>query len=297
MIPLGAGHYEARFVADFGRRGPYLYRLRGVIRGEQFRFLDDIPFDVSRVAGTTEQGVVLDASFWSGQVSSRSVEGTVSGRRQGRFDLRQSERLSPTLGQRPPAGAVVLFDGSNLDAWQAQEPGKPVKWKLVAGDALEVAGGGNIVSKEKFGAHQLHLEFRLPYMPRDFGQARGNSGVYLQSRYEVQVLDSYGLEGADNECGGIYQVARPQVNMCAPPLQWQTYDITFHPAGTDAAGHKTTNAQITVVHNGVVIHDNLELPRVTGGAVSDQEGPPGGLLLQDHGNPVQYRNIWAQRIP
>jgi len=296
MIPLGDGRYEARFVADFAWRGPYLYRLRGVIRGEQFQFLDDIPFDVSRVAGTTDQGVVLDASLWSGQFSSRSVEGTVSGRRKGRFDLTQSERLSPTLGQRPPAGAVVLFDGPNLDAWQAQERGKPVNWKRVAGGALEVAGGGNIVSKEKFGAHQLHLEFRLPYMPRDFGQARGNSGVYLQSRYEVQVLDSYGLEGADNECGGIYQVARPQVNMCAPPLQWQTYDITFHAAKLDASGRKVTNARITVVHNGVVIHDDLELPKVTGGAVNEQEGQPAGLMLQDHGNPVHFRNIWVQHI-
>jgi hypothetical protein len=296
MIPLGEGRYEARFVADFAVRSPYLFRLRGAIRGEQFRFMDDIPFDVGRVTGTTDQGVVLDASLWSGNLKDGAVQGMLSGRRRGRFELKQTQRVSPTLGKRPPADAVVLFDGSSLDAWESQNAGQPVKWKLGPAGAVEVAGGGNIISKEKFGNHQLHLEFCLPYMPREFGQARANSGVYFQSRYEVQVLDSYGLEGADNECGGIYQVARPLVNMCAPPLQWQTYDVTFHPAKLDAGGRKVANARITVIHNGVVIHDNLELPRVTGGAVNEQEGQPAGLMLQDHGNPVQYRNIWVERI-
>lgn len=296
MIPLGEGRYEARFVADFAKRGPYLFRLRGAIHGEQFRFIDDIPFDAGRVTGTTDRGVVLDASLWSGTLKDGAVQGAVAGRRRGRFELRQTQRISPALGKRPPTGAVVLFDGSNLDAWESQNAGQPVKWKLLPGGIVEVAGGGNISSKEKFGDHQLHVEFCLPYMPREFGQARGNSGVYLQSRYEVQVLDSYGLEGADNECGGIYQVARPLVNMCAPPLQWQTYDITFHAARLDAHGRKVTNARITVVHNGVVIHDNLELPKVTGGAVNEQEGQPAGLMLQDHGNPVQFRNIWVENI-
>jgi hypothetical protein len=112
----------------------------------------------------------------------------------------------------------------------------------------------------------------------------------------VQVLDSYGLEGADNECGGIYTVSRPKINMCAPPLQWQSYDITFTAAKYDGAGKKTANARLTVVHNGVVIQDNTELPRVTGGALNDRENEPESLVLQDHGNPVQYRNIWAEKL-
>ena len=297
MIPLGDSRYEARIVADFAKRGPYLFRLRGTIRDGQFRFMDDIPFDVSRVTGTTDQGVILDASLWSGNLTDGATQGTVAGRRNGQFELKQSQRISPALGKRPPAGAVILFDGSNLSAWEAQKAGQPVKWKLLPGGVVEVAGGGNICSKETFGDHQLHLEFCLPYMPRDFGQGRGNSGVYLQSRYELQVLDSYGLEGADNECGGIYQVAKPLVNMCAPPQQWQTYDITFHAAKLDDNGKKVANARITVIHNGVAIHENLELPGVTGGAINDKEGQPAGLMLQDHGNPVQYRNIWVQKIP
>ena len=129
-------------------------------------------------------------------------------------------------------------------------------------------------------------------MPTARGQARGNSGVYLQGRYEVQVLDSFGLAGEDNECGGIYQVSRPRVNMTLPPLQWQTYDIDFTAARFDSAGEKTANARLTVRHNGVLIHDDLELPGTTGGG--DPEGPePGALHLQDHWNPVFYRNVWV----
>jgi hypothetical protein len=129
-------------------------------------------------------------------------------------------------------------------------------------------------------------------MPTARDQGRGNSGVYIQSRYEVQVLDSFGLEGEDNECGGIYSIAKPAVNMCLPPLAWQTYDIDFTAARYDEQGNKTKNARVTIKHNGVVIHDNLELPHGTPGR--NAEGPgPDALFLQDHGNPVAFRNIWA----
>jgi len=296
MIPLDQGHYEARFVADFRERGPYLYRLRGEIRDGQFRFMDDIPFDVGRITGTTDKGVLLPASLWSGKVTDNSVQGSVAGLRNGQFELQQTQRMSPNLGKRPPEGAVVLFDGSTLEQWQSRDGGKPIQWKLLPGGVMEVGKGGDVVTKEKFGDHILHLEFRLPYMPHAFGQARANSGVYLQTRYETQVLDSYGLEGLDNECGGFYQICQPLVNMCAPPLQWQSYDITFHSAKLGADGKKTTNARVTVVHNGVVIHDNFELPHVTPGGMNNTEGEAAGLMLQDHGNPVQYRNIWVKRL-
>jgi hypothetical protein len=167
------------------------------------------------------------------------------------------------------------------------------RWIIKEGAMEVLPGSGSIVSRQKFNDFLLHVEFRSPFMPADTGQKRGNSGVYLQSRYEVQVLDSYGLEGADNECGGIYKVARPRVNMCAPPLQWQTYDVTFRTARFDAAGNKTKPAQITVIHNGVPIHENLILPAPTGGAFDQNENQPGGIMLQDHGDLVQYRNIWV----
>jgi len=149
---------------------------------------------------------------------------------------------------------------------------------------------GSIVTKKKFTDFKLHAEFRLPFMPDKQGQARANSGVYLQGRYEVQVLDSYGLEGLDNECGGIYKVGKPLVNMCAPPTQWQTYDITFH---APKAGKP---ARATVVHNGVTIQDEIELPGPTGGALDPNVKEPGGIYLQDHGNRMQFRNIWLVEL-
>jgi hypothetical protein len=294
LIPLDKGRYEARFVADFGQRGPYLHQLRGEIRDGKFLFMDDIPFDANRITGATDKGLLLPASLWAGKLTDNSITGSITGLRKGQFELRQAQRNSPELGKRPPKGAVVLFDGTNLEQWQKRD-GQPAAWKLLTNGVMEIKGG-DIVSKEKFGDFQLHLEFRLPYMPRDFGQARANSGVYLQGRYETQVLDSYGLEGRDNECGGFYQICRPTVNMCAPPLQWQSYDITFHSAKLDASGNKTANARVTIIHNGVKIHDNFELPHVTPGGMNNKEGEPAGLLLQDHSNPVQYRNIWVKRL-
>lgn len=199
--------------------------------------------------------------------------------------LEKVERTSPTLGAKPPADAVVLFDGSSVEGW---ENGKLTeeKWLTVEGTAH------GTWSKEKFGDHHMHIEFRTPFKPKSRGQARGNSGVYVTSRYEVQVLDSFGLEGVDNECGGIYSINRPIVNMCLPPLTWQTYDIDFTAAEYDGDGKKTKNARITVRHNGVVIHDDQELAHGTPGRFEEAAGPE-ALFLQDHGNPVVFRNIWA----
>ena len=162
---------------------------------------------------------------------------------------------------------------------------------------MEVAPrSGGIISKRTFTDHKLHVEFRTPFEPKKRGQGRGNSGVYLQGRYEVQVLDSYGLEGRSNECGGVYGVGAPRVNMCAPPLQWQTYDITFTAPRFDQGGKLLKHARMTVVHNGVLIHDNVEVPRPTTACWDRNITEPGGLHLQDHGNRVRYRNIWAVEV-
>jgi hypothetical protein len=206
--------------------------------------------------------------------------------------LKKVERKSPTTGAEPPKGAVVLWgkegDESNWAGGRLMSlsDGKFLTPAKVDGK------GGDIKSKEAFGAFKMHVEFRLPWMPNSTGQQRGNSGVYLQDRYECQVLDSFGLSGENNECGGIYTQHKPLVNMCLPPLAWQTYDIEFTPAEFDAAGKKTKNARVTVLHNGVIIHDNVELPKdCPGGA---KEGPaPGPFRFQDHGDPVVYRNVWV----
>jgi len=205
------------------------------------------------------------------------------------FELKHVVRESKTLGQKPPDGAIVLFDGKTLDGWTAAG-GKKTTWKLVDGGAMEV-GKGTLYSEKKFGPFKLHLEFRLPYMPHARGQARGNSGLYLQDRYECQLLDSFGLKGLNNECGGFYTLTAPKVNMCYPPLSWQTYDVDFTPAKFDKNGKKTDDAVVTVLHNGVPIHENLKLKDKTPGG-QDEKDTPGPIHLQDHGNPVQFRNIW-----
>ena len=210
-----------------------------------------------------------------GMLTMMTDEGDVVGK------LARTERKSPTLGQKPPEGALVLFDGKNAEQF----------------DSARVSDEGLLIppatSKQKFGSCKLHLEFRTPFMPEARGQGRGNSGCYLQGRYEVQILDSFGLAGKDNECGGIYSIKDPAINMCFPPLVWQTYDIDYPAAEHDASGKKQKSARMTVRHNGVVVHDNVELPHTTTAAPVAEGVEKGPLFLQDHGNPVRFRNIWV----
>ncbi len=461
VIALGGGQYRARLVEDFGTtRDPYAV-LDGQLQDGRVKFSGKLNPDSSSVEGDIE--AVLEKDKFTGQ-----FKGEAGGEQiKGRITLARTARQSPTLGAKPPAGAVVLFDGRNFDEWVslggpkgiinlieaigstqnavaylqtriwspkeqkailqlgsddgvkvwlngqvvhaknaargvsadedkvpvtlrqgvnelllkvtngagdwgaivrfAGEDGKPlqsineiapqfpsdqgsheclarnggfltqwqvagpyqegnkgpeelfdvvfapekpgadvkwkrlnadvpddkaVKWRLVDG-AMEVKpGAGSIVTKRTFKDFKLHIEFRTPFMPEARGQGRGNSGVYLQNRYEIQVLDSYGLEPKDNECGGIYQVGAPLVNVCYPPGQWQTYDITFQAPRFDGSGNKEKDAVVTVLHNGVTIHDQRPIPHPTGGALDSNVSEPGGVYLQDHGNLVEFRNIW-----
>jgi hypothetical protein len=230
-----------------------------------------------------------------GQVDSGSFTGecAASGS-SARFSMTRVERRTPRLGAKPPEKAMALFDGTSLDGW-VQRDGQPAGWELREDGSMEVTRG-DILTRRSFGDVRIHLEFRTPLMPEARGQARGNSGVYVQGRYEVQVLDSFGLEPMDNGCGALYRIAPPRVNASLPPLQWQTYEIIFRAPRFDPSGSKTANARITVRHNGEVIHLNRELPRLTPGGVSNEENERGPLLLQDHRDPVQYRNIWVQAL-
>jgi hypothetical protein len=194
-----------------------------------------------------------------------------------------------TVGARPPEGAVVLFDGRDLSGWVKADGTTPAAWPVAEG-AMTV-GRGDIRTAQSFGSFRLHVEFNVPSMPEARGQARGNSGVYLQGRYELQVLDSYGLDPQDNDCGAIYKQVAPAVNACKPPLQWQSYDVTFH-AARPADGRK---ARVTVVHNGITIIDDREVEPTPGGVATKEPGR-GPILLQDHGNPVRYRNLWIVAI-
>lgn len=239
---------------------------------EKYHAAGELKDGVLVLKGEAGQGVLT-----GGVLTITSAEGDMTG------NLSKVERKSPTLGKSPPSGAIILFDGSSADGWK---DGK------MTDDGLLMQG---CTSKQTFDSHTLHIEFRLPYQPEDSGQARGNSGIYFQGRYEVQMLDSFGLEGKQNECGGIYSVAEPDVNMCLPPLAWQTYDADFTAAKYDDSGKLVANPRITVRHNGVVIHDDIELPgsRNTTAAPVNTGPEPGPIYLQNHGNPVRYRNIWV----
>jgi hypothetical protein len=215
------------------------------------------------------------------------------------FALERRFRFSPTLGQPAPAGAQVLFDGRDFDAWQAvDERIAGIPWKI-EGDAMVVVPKAkptdpptNLRTKDRFTDVFLHIEFMTPLEPEKRGQGRGNSGLFFQNRYEVQVLDSFGLEGLWNECGSIYEIAAPRINMCFPPEQWQTYDIIFRAPRFDPNGEKTQDAVLTVYQNGKRIHHEARVPKPTIGDPSEETGEPGYIWMQDHSHPVRFRNIW-----
>jgi hypothetical protein len=262
VIALGDGKFDAVYYRGGLPGAGWDQRTRGKLSGAAVD---------GKLTLTRDSGQIVVAG-------GTAIVQDTAGRELGR--LAKIERRSPTMGLAPAAGATVLFDGGSTDNLQGAK---------VTPDGLLSAG---VLTKMPVGAFYLHLEFRTPYMPYARGQARGNSGVYIQQRYEVQILDSFGLEGVENECGGLYRQTRPDLNMCLPPLAWQTYDIWFTPPRFAGDGKtKIANAEITVLHNGVPIHSRRQITAKTGGG--KQEAPePFPINLQDHGNPVTFRNIW-----
>jgi hypothetical protein len=205
-----------------------------------------------------------------------------------------AEEPKPNLGAKPPEGAVILFDGKDLSKWvQRLDPNKPATWKVE--DGVATAGGGDIDTKEQFRDFDLHVEWRTPE-PKEGqkGQARGNSGVYLLGTYEVQILESFGLEPLIDGAGSIYSQKAADVNMALKPLEWQSYDISFTGPRFDANGKKTQKARVSVVWNGKKVQDNIEIDGPTR-AGNLEETATGPIRLQDHGHPVQFRNIWLVR--
>lgn len=263
VIALGKGKFHGVFFAGGLPGAGFEGKLKLEADGETVD--GQVTFKTEKGEGRVKDGVV-------------EVFGT-GGEALGK--LTKIERKSPTLGKAPPAGAVVIFDGKSAEAFKNGKI-SPEGWLMEGSDTLQ-----------KFGDCELHLEFRTPYMPLARGQGRGNSGCYLQSRFEVQILDSFGLAGKNNECGGLYEIKDPDLNMCFPPLSWQTYDIDFKAAKFDAAGNKTDDAKISVRHNGVLVQNDVPLTRTTRAApLKDITAEPGPLHLQNHGNPVRFRNIW-----
>ncbi len=221
---------------------------------------------------------------WRGEIKdSRLVAKSHYGQR---FELEKIVSKSPRAGAKPPTGAVILLpfkEGvkADLSGWTNEF------WKARNNGIMECAKGkgANKTSREFSDIKQLHVEFRLPLEPDGRGQHRANSGVYVIDAYEVQILDSFGLVHTSGDCGGLYGVARAKVNASLPPETWQTYDITFRAPRLDDSGNAKELPEITVIFNGVKIHDKQKIPKRR----HTTEGP---IQLQDHGHNIQFRNIW-----
>jgi len=248
-----------------------------------------LSFETDAYRGTFKEGVFVGALMHEGDWVG--------------FKLKKTEYRSPTLNAEAPSGAIILFDGNGFEHWMpVDEDRKSIIWEIedeamrVVSRATHGDPSTDIRSRKQFADVFLHLEFQLPFEPDKQGQGRGNSGIFLQDIYEVQILDSFGLEGVWNECGALYEISAPRINMCAPPGQWQTFDILFHAPKFNEAGDKIGNAKTTIHHNGVCVQLDQELPHSTMGPDFPETTNPGHLILQDHNHPVRFRNIWAVDI-
>ena len=191
---------------------------------------------------------------------------------------------------------VYLFDGTDLSGWKSRWSGNTPDWKVE--DGIATVGHEDIVSDYQFSDAHIHVEFRIPDMPDCTGQAKGNSGVYVHGCYEIQVLDSDGIENPHNDdCSGIYSIQAPLCNACLPAEEWQTYDIIFRAPRFNQYGEIAEDGRITLLQNGIVVHNNFILPSVTpGGITENRRVAKGPLMLQDHGNAVSFRNVWVMPL-
>jgi hypothetical protein len=242
--------------------------------------------------------IISGVVFLSGQSARQEVE---------KWKIHDPERPMPPVVDPGPAGkpmpapsdAVVLFDGKDLSQW-TDAKGQPARWKVEDGYMEVVAKTGAIQTKQKFGDCQLHVEWASPVVVKGESQERGNSGVFLMNIYEVQILDCYNNKTyADGMTAALYGQYPPLVNACRPPGEWQTYDIVFHRPHFDGKGQVTSPARFTVFHNGILVHDNVELT----GPTAHKARPPYKahadklpISLQDHGNPIRFRNIWVREL-
>jgi len=277
VIALGRGQFQAVLYKG-GLPGEPWQRGEPRLALEGGRHGPDVTLTGHDPAAQAGAAIVATAKIAADRLTILDGQGKPAGR------LARIQRRSPTLDAKPPAGAMVLFEGGGYQGFPGGHLTRDKKHLM-----------GSATSRPLPLNYTLHLEFRLSYMPNARGQARSNSGVYLHDCYEVQILDSFGLEGREDEGGGIYGLSGPAVNMCLPPLEWQTYDIDFT-APKYEGDRKSANARITVRHHGTVIHRGVELPGATPGRQAESPGPR-PRYLQGHGCRVQYRNIWLVPAP
>ena len=214
------------------------------------------------------------------------------------WDLKPKKITPGAQVGEAPSDAIILFDGKDLSAWSAAKGGD-ARWEVKDGAMTVVKGTGDIKTKQAFGDFQLHIEWRAPEKVEGEGQGRGNSGIFLQERYELQVLDSYeSVTYSNGQAGSIYKQSIPLVNACKKPGEWQTYDVIFTAPKFSDNGRVITPACVTVLHNGVVIQNNTQIlgPSEFKGLPVYQTHGKASIKLQDHGNPVSYRNVWLREL-
>jgi hypothetical protein len=274
IIPSGRNRYTLRLASKLFMRSPVLAVMEARAKDGVLEFSD------KNYRVKVEKGVLT-----GGRASGKST-----------FTMKPYILEVASLGTPAPEGAEVLFDGSNFDAFTGADG-----WEIV-GDAMMVRPGtDDVESRNHYLDAHLHVEFRTPLQPTESGQSRGNSGVFLQGKYEVQVLDSFGLEGTYDECGALYKLSAPHVNACLPPGEWQSYDIHFTAARFAEDGSLTANPRITVYHNDILIHNDLELSWITAWKEKERLQPPpkeaGPVILQSHRSHfVQFRNVWIKPL-
>jgi hypothetical protein len=289
---------ENPFVGDWQGSGGYVAQVcvagDGKIRANLLKAFDQ-PDDkpIAVLEGTVGgSDASLSGADWQGKIAGGHLKASHGGEA---IDLQRMTRKSPTIGATPPKGAVVLFDGHGLDAWAKKKAREwlvedgPAKWKILTDGTLEVVPDSDcIITHQKFGDCKVHAEFRTLGTP-------SNSGIFLQTRYEVNINETYGrTDGTPN--GGLDNCTpagtKPHIRATRPPLEWQTLDIEFKAPRFDSAGAKTSDPTATVLLNGVTLYKNQELEKPHGAAARLGEAATGPLMLQEHGMPVQFRNIW-----
>ena len=291
VIGLGKDEYRVQIIQEFDKRAVKMVDVVAVLENDK---------------------LIFEEGDWSGEITNTSFRGKgLPGKGAPKnYTLNKIERKSPTLGRPAPADAKILFDGTDLSKWiHPDRPDENPVWKVHDGILEMVTGGvvngkkrkNDLITKDKFSDLEMHLEFMIPYQPAKRDQGRGNSGLFIQNFYEIQILDSYGLDGLWNECGALYKFSPPKVNMCFPPGQWQTYDINYTAPKFDASGNKISNAVISVSHNGVLIHSQTEILHPTAHSqkarMSDKVPQnPDVIKIQDHNNIVMFRNIWIRDL-
>ncbi len=294
VVSLGNGDYLGSFTAYDGseqQNETFKFNIRGTADTDgNVHF--ETTISLGGRLGTFEwKAVIKDGKFTGRYTNNKNYT--------GRFSLDREEKKVDALGMKPLPGAVVLFDGKNFDHWRRLD-NETISWEIVDGTmrinpSTKIKGEiikSHLVSKQTFKSAQIHLEYRTPFLPKARDQERGQSGVFLNGCYEIQILDSFGVDASDEVAGAIFKRKAPTQNVSLPPREWQAMDITYIGPKFDENGKIKTAGEITLVHNDVMVLDQIRMQEPTDGAIRKPSSEPSGLILQDAGHCVEFRNIW-----